>query len=77
MQLRGTGTFRPVSPVVFVPLVQGIGECERLEARCASGPLDRELPFPYHPHVTVAHDVAHPALDAVYEELAGYEATLP
>src|SRR3954447_23031454 len=27
--LRGWATFLPVSPVVFVPLVQGISECER------------------------------------------------
>jgi 2'-5' RNA ligase len=28
VHLRGTGTFRPVSPVVFVTLVEGISECE-------------------------------------------------
>src|SRR5947199_7909031 len=27
MRLRGSATFLPVSPVVFVPLVQGISEC--------------------------------------------------
>jgi 2'-5' RNA ligase len=27
LHLRGTGTFRPVSPVVFVQLAQGIGDC--------------------------------------------------
>ena len=31
VHLRGTGTFRPVSPVVFVTLVQGISQCELLE----------------------------------------------
>src|SRR5688500_17360605 len=30
IHLRGTGTFRPVSPVVFVSLVQGISQCEAL-----------------------------------------------
>ena len=29
--LRGTGTFRPVSAVVFVQVVKGIAECEQLE----------------------------------------------
>ena len=33
IHLRGTGTFRPVSPVVFVSVVAGIGDCERVEAR--------------------------------------------
>ena len=38
MRLAGTGTFRPVSPVVFVQVSQGIPECERLEAAIRSGP---------------------------------------
>jgi 2'-5' RNA ligase len=74
MHLRGSGTFRPTSPVVFVPLVQGIGECERLEAQVRTGPLAREVKFPYHPHVTVAHDVAEPLLDRAFDELASYDA---
>jgi 2'-5' RNA ligase len=74
MHLRGSGTFRPISPVVFVPLVQGIGECERLEADVRSGPLAREVKFPYHPHVTVAHDVSEGQLDRAFFELAPYDA---
>ena len=75
IRLRGSATFLPVSPVVFVPLVQGISECERLEARVRSGPLAREVGFPYHPHVTVAHDLPPDALDRAFESLRGYEAT--
>ena len=74
MHLRGSGTFRPISPVVFVPLVQGIGECERLEADVRRGALAREVKFPYHPHVTVAHDLDEAALDRAFEELATYDA---
>jgi 2'-5' RNA ligase len=74
MHLRGTATFRPVSPVVFVPLVQGIAECERVEAKVRSGPLARPLSFPYHPHVTVAHDLGDDALDRAFEALKDYEA---
>jgi 2'-5' RNA ligase len=40
-----------------------------------SGPLARDLAFPYHPHVTVAHDIPTPALDTVYAELADFTAT--
>ena len=65
LHLRGTGTFRPVSPVVFVQLAQGIGDCERIEAQVRSGPLSRSLNFHYHPHVTVAHDLP----DECYEGL--------
>jgi 2'-5' RNA ligase len=74
MHLRGTGTFRPVSPVVFVALARGIGDCERLEAQVRSGPLARTTSFPYHPHVTVAHDLDEPALDQAYDALASYDA---
>lgn len=72
--LRGSATFRPVSPVVFVQVAQGIAECERLESAVRSGPLTQELRFNYHPHVTVAHEVPDQALDRAFAEMAGYEA---
>lgn len=75
VHLRGSATFRPVSPVVFVPLVAGISDCERLERAVRSGPLDRVVRFPYHPHVTVAHHLADEAMDRAFEELSGFDAT--
>ena len=74
MHLRGSATFRPVSPVVFVPLVQGIADCERVESKVRSGPLTRSVSFPYHPHVTVAHDLGEEALDRAFSALSTYEA---
>lgn len=74
IRLRGSATFRPVSPVVFVSLVEGIAECELLESQVRRGPLARETRFPYHPHVTVAHDLPDAALDRAYEALADFEA---
>lgn len=74
LHLRGSGTFRPVSPVVFVPLARGIGECEQLERQVRSGPLWRETAFPYHPHVTVAHDLDAARLDRAFDALAAYDA---
>ncbi|MBO0868256.1 MAG: 2'-5' RNA ligase family protein [Micromonosporaceae bacterium] len=74
IHLRGTGTFRPVTEVVFVAVARGISECEQLAGAVRSGPLDRRLQYPYHPHVTVAHDIPASALDAVYEQLAGFTA---
>jgi len=73
IQLRGTGTFRPVSPVVFVSMAMGIGDCERVETRVRSGPLTRELAFPYHPHVTIAHDLPSDVLDRAFLEMGGYD----
>ncbi|GLF97685.1 2'-5' RNA ligase family protein [Streptomyces yaizuensis] len=76
MRLCGTGTFRPVSPVVFVNVVEGAAACSWLQKRVrdASGPLERELQFSYHPHVTVAHAIDEPAMDRAYAELADFEA---
>jgi 2'-5' RNA ligase len=74
LHLRGSATFRPVSPVVFVQVVEGIPECERLEQAVRSGPLEQELRFNYHPHVTVAHEVADADLDRAFDEMASYEA---
>lgn len=73
VHLRGTASFRPVSPVVFVQVVEGIGQCELLERAVRSGPLTRTLTFPYHPHVTVAHDLPTQALDAAFAALADFE----
>lgn len=76
MRLSGTGTFRPLSPVVFVKVVEGAEACAWLQGRIrdASGPVARELQFPYHPHVTVAQDVDDAALDAAYNGLSGFVA---
>jgi 2'-5' RNA ligase len=73
IHLRGTGTFRPVSPVVFVGVVEGISECELLAKSVCSGPLDATPEFPYHPHVTVAHHRPDVVLDRAFDELADFE----
>jgi 2'-5' RNA ligase len=73
LRLRGTATFRPVSPVVFVNVTEGISECELLAQDVRSGPLAQDLAFPYHPHVTVAHHLSEEALDRAYEALADYD----
>jgi 2'-5' RNA ligase len=75
LRLRGTGTFRPVSPVVFVQVVEGISGCEALERHIRTGPLEQDLRFNYHPHVTVAHEVPDEALDLAFAELSGFDAT--
>ncbi|HWB35551.1 MAG TPA: 2'-5' RNA ligase family protein [Rugosimonospora sp.] len=75
VHLRGTGTFRPVSPVVFVALARGIADCEQLERSVRCGPLDAPLRFPYHPHVTVAQDVEDETLDAVEKQLGDFDGT--
>jgi len=62
MVLRGTGTFRPLSA------------CEQLQEAIRSDRWAADLAFPYHPHVTVAHDVDEVALDHAFDDLADYSA---
>lgn len=74
MHLSGTGTFAPVSSVVFVAVARGIGNCELIANDVRRGPLARSLSYPYHPHVTVAHDVAPDMLELAYCGLADLSA---
>ena len=75
VRLQGTDTFRPVSPVVFVRVAQGGEQCATLQGRLRTGVLAQELRFPYHPHVTVAHELDEAALDQAARALADFEAT--
>lgn len=72
MVLRGTGSFQPVSQVVYLTVARGVSGCEQLESAVRSGPLGRPLRFPYHPHVTLAQDVAEESLSAAYEEWSDF-----
>jgi|SRR5680860_478755 len=74
VHLRGTGTFAPVSPVVFVGVVEGISHCEKLAAEVRRGPLAIEREFPYHPHVTVAHHLPDGKLVRAFNDLEGFDA---
>jgi 2'-5' RNA ligase len=73
MHLAGTGTFSPVSEVVFVAVARGIGSCELIANDVRRGPLARALSFPYHPHVTVAHLDDDDLLDRAFAELASFD----
>lgn len=75
MLLKGSDTFRPVSPVVFIRVEEGAQECRTLEAEVRSGPLARELAFPYHPHVTVAHDLPEAVLDEAQAKARHFHAS--
>lgn len=74
MRLSGTGTFRPISQVVFVQVSSGIAECELLEEAVRRPPIEREVEFPYHPHVTVGHDIPDPQLDEAFDGLRDFVA---
>jgi 2'-5' RNA ligase len=63
VRLRGAGTFRPVTPVVFAKLVEGAGACAALESQVREAIGHPEGRFPYEPHVTVAQDATDAVLD--------------
>jgi len=74
LALGGSDSFRPVSPVVFLKVVRGAPGCDALQQSVRTGPLVRDLAFPYHPHVTVAHRVDDAALDRALTTLADFSA---
>ncbi|MBT0767962.1 2'-5' RNA ligase family protein [Kineosporia sp. J2-2] len=74
--LAGTGSFRPVTPVVFVKLEDGAEHCADLQRLLRTGPLKRTLPFDYHPHITVAHHLDDTAMDRAEAALADYRSTV-
>jgi 2'-5' RNA ligase len=70
VHLRGTATFRPVSPVVYAELVEGFNQCLALEALIRPAVGQTEQRFPYYPHVTVANGCDDQALDQAQSAMA-------
>ena len=64
-EVGGAGSFRPVSPVAYLAVGDGAAELDALQAalRASTGPLAGNLRFPFHPHLTLAHEVDDEALD--------------
>jgi 2'-5' RNA ligase len=73
MRLRGTGTFRPVSPVVFVAVHGGYVATEVLAERLRQTVGAPVAEFPFHPHVTVAHHLDDASLDHADRVLRNFE----
>ncbi|MFT4246195.1 MAG: 2'-5' RNA ligase family protein [Micrococcaceae bacterium] len=74
VELKGTDTFRPISPVVFLRLVKGYRQCMALAKELDAGVVNLEHTFPYHPHVTVAFKVEDENLDEAEKMLGDYSA---
>jgi 2'-5' RNA ligase len=75
LRLEGTDTFRPISPVVFIRVSDGGDGCDTVQRAVRTGPLRRDLTFPFHPHITVAHHLDDDALDRAAKELAEFSAS--
>lgn len=75
MTLRGTGTFRPVSPVVFVAIVGGVAGIEEVAAAVRAELEAPPAEFSFHPHVTIAHNIDDAALNRAQTDLSDFECT--
>lgn len=75
--LTGTDSFRPISPVVFVAVTEGVEGCSALHRAVNAGPLSQPLRFPYHPHVTIAHDLDDERLDRAAGANADFRGRFP
>lgn len=72
VSLLGTGSFRPISPVVFVAVSEGIAEIELLAQSVWKALETPAAVFPFHPHVTVAHNVDEETLERAADELRDF-----
>jgi 2'-5' RNA ligase len=77
VRLHGADTFRPVTQTSFVVVGSGGDECEALADAVRAGPLRRRLPFPYHPHVTIAVDLADDVHDRAEAEFGEFDLNFP
>jgi 2'-5' RNA ligase len=73
MRLSGTGSFRPISPVVYVAVHGGYVATEVLAGQLRAAVAAPPAAFPFHPHVTVAQNLDDPTLDRAHETLRDFE----
>lgn len=71
--LAGTGTFRPVSDVVYIVVRQGVPESAELARGVQAAASAPQPEHDFHPHVTVAHELDHESLDRAAADLADFE----
>lgn len=72
VSLRGTDTFRPVSPVVYIHIDSDNTPIEQLAEAVAAAMGCEQQEFPFHPHVTVAHHLPDEMLDHAQADLADF-----
>lgn len=74
VEINGTGTFRPVSPVVYLRIGEGEEQCRALHRALHEEQLVSASPFEFHPHVTIAQAVEEKDLDRAQQMLRTYRA---
>src|ERR1035437_4212286 len=66
IKLAGLQIF-PVTNVIYIEIAAGVGDLRRMHAAMNAGALEFEEPFPYHPHITLAQEVPHQEVRAIYD----------
>lgn len=69
VRLAAARSFQPASDVVYLPLAAGAERFWALHEALLAGPLRHESKFDYHPHLTIAQNVAEADLAAAYTAL--------
>ncbi len=73
LELGPVETFLPVNPVVYLAVGgPGLATVDRLREALRAGPLARELPHRFVPHVTVANEVPEDRIPSAMAALAHY-----
>jgi len=57
----------PVTDVIYIEVGAGSEELRRMHTAMNSGPLEFREPFRYHPHVTLAQEIAHADVGPIHE----------
>ncbi len=69
-------TFHPVTPTAFLAVGGSLHGLHGLRDRVFSGPFERRLDHPFHPHVTLTTDQPPERLTAMVMALADYRAAV-
>jgi 2'-5' RNA ligase len=72
--LHGIASFMPITPVAYVPVIEGGWSCAVLSAEILNGPVRLEQRFPFHPHVTIAQSTQTAPLESVCRSMIDFEA---
>src|SRR6185369_6043442 len=57
----------PVTDVIYLEVGDGAADLRRMHQAMNSGPLAFPEPFAYHPHITLAQEVTHDNVGAMYD----------
>jgi 2'-5' RNA ligase len=66
IELAGLQIF-PVTNVIYIEIGAGAADLRRMHAAMNAGALEFQEPFLYHPHITLAQEIPHQEVRAIYE----------